>query len=392
MSLVIKKCTGYFCFTRCISDKSQLHAVSFHSYIQLWTTRNPRKLHILPKIFSQILRKYLFHLFHDEANAENDGTFSVHFSELLLANQDLLLSPLHIFSIYTYTKNKDTGMNMMMSVTHAFLLIAALTKQVTAYPTGAGSCHTGNAIPASNSVGITSPHPAVAAGELSEFGLKVTINGEELAAGSTYSMEEDPYAFNILRVEATSASPSAFRGFFMRASSANGYNVQTVLQPVASLFGSTAQVAPACEADEDESVTGVTHFDDKDRVEAEGVLASQADTVFVEITVMITMNEYYYSSYTFEFTGPPSPPTSQSPTSTPTQTATKSPTLSPTSTPSQIPTSKPSMNVDTTKSPTISPVTSDFPVSSDGEKGLRIERTLLGISMVLCSVLSLSLV
>merc|ERR1719276_251197 len=149
------------------------------------------------------------------------------------------------------------------------------------------------------------------------------INGEELAAGSTYSMEEDPYAFNILRVEATDASPSAFRGFFMRASSANGYNVQTVLQPVAGLFGSTAQVAPACEADEDESVTGVTHFDDKDKC--------QADTVFVEITVMITFNEYYYSSYTFEFTGPPSPPTSQSPTSTPTQTATKSPTLSPTS-------------------------------------------------------------
>ena len=198
------------------------------------------------------------------------------------------------------------------------VLLAKSFAYVGATPYGAGSCHSGNAIP----TGTGSPHPAMANGNLADIGIYMSLDGEILSSGASLVLSRSDNVQT--RQLGVMTFGSLFRGFLIRASSTSGKDLGNFLIPNDDIIA-----VSTCES----SVSGVTHSNNSDK-DSVTVLFEDItnDTVLIEITAMENVNAYYYSNFTLIFTARPSMSPTKSPT---TQPPTTSPTFSPTDSPTR---------------------------------------------------------
>jgi len=150
-------------------------------------------------------------------------------------------------------------------------------------PDGAGSCHSGSAI-------THGPHPISPNGQLSDKAINVFV-------GDTQLMPSVPHTLNVsnessvLSVHAT----SSFRGFLIRGMSASGNDVPDALMPL-----NEAQLERSLSYCNDyiPQASGVTHRSSNGKTKVMALIKSdQVDVLIVEITIMVTPNEYYYSRF-----------------------------------------------------------------------------------------------
>ena len=150
-------------------------------------------------------------------------------------------------------------------------------------PDGAGSCHSGSAI-------THGPHPISPNGQLLDKAIKVFIDDTQLVPSVPHTLNISNES-SVLSVHAT----SSFRGFLIRGMSGNGNDVPDALMPL-----NEAQLERSLSYCNDyiPQASGVTHRSSNGKTNVMALIKNdQVDVLILEITIMVTPNEYYYSRF-----------------------------------------------------------------------------------------------
>lgn len=230
----------------------------------------------------------------------------------------------------------------VFTVAVAITVAAVLAPGANAWSTGAGTCVTTEEGPLFTS---TAPHLNQGKGALDDGGFELTIEGAGVTTdGTTLTSGEEVFA--------TISGSKAFKGFLVVVSGENDQNLSGSLftetqanpidSPVAQLMESTGaengQFGFPAKCAED--VSGITHQDNKEKEKAEFVVSVKVGgEAKIDVTVMVSVNEWYFSRYPLEIVAPPSP----------------SPTSAPTANPTEVPTITPTISANPTEVPTITP-------------------------------------
>lgn len=225
---------------------------------------------------------------------------------------------------------------MMVACLFFFSVVVEHVPRCSAFPQQPGSCNGGG--------GVSSPHSAIALGDVDEGGYELLIDGRPWSggddAGSVLSLDASKKHSWEIRV-ADDAVESGFLGFLLRVSEINGADVTGALslddesQTLAKVFDSTTTpvmcdagvvaAGHATQGDDKISVKGSFDFD----------AAEDAD-VELELTIVAANNglenRWYFSKYLLEVRreADASPKPSASSVPTPGPTTTPSPTSAPT--------------------------------------------------------------
>ena len=188
--------------------------------------------------------------------------------------------------------------------------------RIQGYPSRAGSCHSGNAIP------NYSPHPDVSSGELAAAGINVFIGDDQLSPSEPYSLQYGETEMNVLSIQ----SSSGFAGFLMRGSSSTGLDAPDIVTALSSCDTVTqsVQTMSSCERLSPQA-SGLTHINNNMKTYVEANIANaDIDVIYLEVTVMVNANKYYYSKFTVDFndlhSGSPVIPMAQPPSCNPSPT------------------------------------------------------------------------
>lgn len=184
-----------------------------------------------------------------------------------------------------------------MKFSFQLLAFTLLLANSSAAPTGAGGC--GGDGPA-----VGGPHldENAITGSLEDFGLRISVNSDELESSGTISVPANSENMISLFAEAPEAG-SEYRGFLFRLSHPDGVSTLDLLD-IPESSADEAQVAAVCT---DIDVAGITHVNNEPKTSMSVTMnvPEATDGLVLDVTAVIWnrlvnetfVSEYYYSQY-----------------------------------------------------------------------------------------------